>query len=112
MDIVQQQMESRKRPRKNGTIQIFAGLLKCADCGKTMRFCRHTQHGKYPYDYYCCRYYANYGTEICTQHYLRYDKLYPYILSRIQHWAEQDEINETKKRKADIDRLFAKMYED
>ena len=88
-ELVQQQMESRKRPQKNGATQIFAGLLKCADCGKTMRFCRHTQHGKYPYDYYCCRYYANYGIEICSQHYLRYDVLYPYVLSRIQYWANE-----------------------
>ena len=30
---VQEQIASRRRERKNGTTQIFAGLIKCADCG-------------------------------------------------------------------------------
>ena len=30
---VQEQIASRRRERKNSTTQIFAGLIKCADCG-------------------------------------------------------------------------------
>ncbi|MCM1165854.1 MAG: recombinase family protein [Ruminococcus sp.] len=31
-------IDSRKRSSKNGETQIFAGLLKCADCGRTLRY--------------------------------------------------------------------------
>ena len=73
-------------------------------------------------------------------HYIRYDVLYAYVLSRLQYWsglAQQDEdkllkrlrgasdmertaarkrqaaeLKKAEKRKAEIDCLFAKMYED
>ncbi len=76
----------------------------------------------------------------CTGHYIRYDTLYLYVLARIQHWSLQAKLNEDRlleqllkasdkerytasqkqvaelkkaeKRKAEVDRLFAKMYED
>lgn len=90
--------------------------------------------------YFNCTSYSLYGKEICSQHYIRYDTLYPYILSRIKFWtriAETQEeallkklvdndaknfdavmknraaeLTKAKKRKAEIDQLFAKMYED
>ena len=135
-DLVQQQMESRKKPTRAGNTQIFAGLIKCADCGKSMRYCTN----KKTYTYFTCTSYSLYGKEICSQHYIRYDTLYPYILSRIQFWTKiaqtQEEVllkklvdndaknhdvtmrnraaelAKSKKRKAEVDRLFAKMYED
>ena len=73
-------------------------------------------------------------------HYIRYDVLYAYVLSRLQYWsvlAQQDgdkllkrllnasdkerntarkrqtaELKKAEKRKAEVDTLFAKMYED
>ncbi len=135
-DLVQQQMESRKKPVRNSAPQIFAGLIKCADCGKSMRYCTHKKN----YTFFCCSSYSAYGKEICSRHYLRYDTIYPYVLSRIQYWAKMAQTNEegllkkltnadfekqseatkskkeelvkSKKRKAEVDRLFAKMYED
>ena len=72
--------------------------------------------------------------------YIRYDLLYRYVLSRLQHWYEQvqqdeerllkqllntsdkernatkkkraAELKKAEKRKAEVDGLFAKMYED
>ncbi len=35
---VQAQIANRRRMQKDGTTQIFAGLLKCADCGHNMKF--------------------------------------------------------------------------
>lgn len=34
----QAHINSRKRPAKSGETQIFAGLLKCADCGWGLRY--------------------------------------------------------------------------
>ena len=73
-------------------------------------------------------------------HYIRYDVLYAYVLSRLQYWSvlvQQDgdkllkrllnasdkerntarkrqtaELKKAEKRKAEVDTLFAKMYED
>ena len=73
-------------------------------------------------------------------HYIRYDVLYAYVLARLQYWsmlAQKDEdkllkrllnasdrernsakkkqaaeLKKAEKRKAEVDGLFAKMYED
>lgn len=48
---VQKQIASRRRERKNKTMQIFSGLLKCADCGWAMRYCARTGE-RNPYAHY------------------------------------------------------------
>ena len=137
-DRVQKQIASRRRQRKNGTTQIFAGLVKCADCGWTMGYCENKQN-KIPYGYYHCIKNGQ-GLSQCTMHYTRYDVLYAYVLSRVQYWSAQvqkdgdallqrllksgdreraaakrkqtAELRKAEKRKAEVDRLFAKLYED
>ncbi len=140
-DQVQEQIATRRRMQKDATTQIFAGLLKCADCGWSMTFARNA-NAKNPFGYYVCgrhRAYRYKGGE-CTRHYLRYDVLYAYVLERIQHWAKRAKKDENKlledllksgdreraatvkkqtaelkkaeKRKAELDNMFAKMYED
>lgn len=83
---------------------------------------------------------AGQGTGKCSMHYIRYDTLYTYVLLRVQHWTKavrEDEekllesilkagdkeraaamkkhtagLAKAEKRKTEVDRLFAKMYED
>ena len=43
---VQEQIASRRRERKNGTTQIFAGLIKCADCGWSLAYGENRQNSK------------------------------------------------------------------
>lgn len=137
-DRVQKQIASRRRERKDGTTQIFAGLVKCADCGWSLGYCVNKQN-RVPYGYYHCVKNGQ-GLSQCTMHYIRYDVLYAYVLSRVQYWSkqvEQDgdallqrlldcgdkeraiaqkrqnaELRKAEKRKAEVDRLFTKMYED
>lgn len=94
---------------------------------------------KTPYGIYRCSNYGQ-GTGRCSPHYIRYDVLYTYVLARVRYWAKQAEIDEdallqrllktddkerlaaskkqanelskAEKRKTEVDRLFAKMYED
>lgn len=94
---------------------------------------------KKPYAYYHCSKYAQ-GLGRCSAHYIRYDVLYAYVLSRLQYWfneVQQDEsqllqrllkssdservsakkkavseLKKAQKRQAEIDALFARMYED
>ena len=137
-DRVQEQIANRRRQRKDGTTQIFAGLVKCADCGWTMGYCVNKQN-KIPYGYYHCIKNGQ-GLSQCTMHYIRYDVLYAYVLSRVQYWSAQAqkdgdallqrllnsgdkeraaakrkqtaELWKAEKRKTEVDRLFAKLYED
>ena len=91
-DLVQKNIASRRRQRKDGATQIFAGLVKCADCGWTMGYCENKQNKK-PYGYYH-RVKNGQGLSQCSMHYIRYAVLYAYVLSRLQYWitaVHQDE---------------------
>ena len=140
-DQAQAHINSRKRPQKNGETQIFAGLLKCADCGWGLRFLRTK-----PADcvkerrIFTCTTYSEYGKEHCTIHYIRYDVVYEAVLKRLQYWigqAQSDEnalldrllrsgdrqreaemarakkdLAKAEKRLGELDDLFVKLYED
>lgn len=69
--------------KRIATTQIFAGLVKCADCGGSMRFGTNRQN-KTPYSHFTCSQYGQMGTQ-CLAHYIRYDTLYVYVLSRIPY---------------------------
>ncbi len=135
-------INSRKRPVKNGETQIFAGLLKCADCGRGLRYTHSkttdTQKEK---QYYMCTTYSEYGKDRCSNHYIRYEVMYAVVLGRLQYWISQahekddtellqrllksgdeqrakenesvkKELSRTNKRLQELDNLFVKMYED
>ena len=136
---VQEQIKSRRRQRKDSTTQIFAGLVKCFDCGWSMRFGTNNT-SKTPYSYYACSFYGQFGKGYCSMHYIRYDVLYQAVLERLQYWANAVQQNEEKvlkkiqkagnaerintrkkttsalkkaeNRQKEIDRLFMRMYED
>ncbi len=135
---VQEMIASRRRRQKDGTTQIFAGLIKCADCGWSLAYGMNKQN-KNPYGYYHCSKNGQ-GLRQCSMHYIRYDVLYAYVLSRLQYWFNEAQQNESQllqrllkssdservsakkkavselkkaqKRQAEIDALFARMYED
>lgn len=135
---VQEQIANRRRQQKDATTQIFSGLVKCADCGWSMRFGTNRQNSK-PYSHYTCSQYGQ-GLKRCSSHYIRYDYLYTYVLSRIQDLSRQAQVDEkellrrilkaseqelaanakrqsaeltrAEKRRTEVDRKFAKLYED
>lgn len=89
---VQELIDKRRRPRKNGTNQIFAGLLQCADCGCSMIYNINRQN-RTPYEYYRCRKSVE-RVGRCTSHYTRYDVLYTTVLSCLQQWIIAAHTNE------------------
>ena len=135
---VQEMIANRRRQQKDGTTQIFAGLVKCADCGWSMRFGTNRQ-SKTPYSYYACSQYGQ-GLRQCSIHYIRYNVLYDCVLSRLQYWFKEvqkdesrilqqilkssdserslarkkaaSELKKARKRQAELDTLFSRMYED
>ena len=140
-DQVQEQIASRRRVQKDGTTQIFAGLVRCADCGWSMSFGTNRSNSK-PFSYFNCTSYRQFGKKHsgCTAHYVRYDTLYTYVLTRIIYWWQQVQTDEAaliekilkagdkesaaqtktrtatltraEKRRDELDRLFTKLYED
>lgn len=138
---VQEQIASRRRKMKAATTQIFSGLVKCADCGWSMSYGTNNSNSK-PFHYFVCTNYRQHGPRHCdcTSHYIRYDTLYAYVLSRLQYWSAQSDMGEehlkkqllhtndreqqrmvkmrdaelkrAQKRQKELDRLFSKLYED
>ncbi len=134
---VQEQIGNRRRTRKNGTIQIFSGLVKCADCGRSLAYSGDTPTGKH--GWFSCAKYRE-GLHECTAHSIHYDSLYAFVLARLQYWAQcvhtdqaqvlqqlmgstdkaraaqqkkqAADLRQAERRKAEIDSLFMKVYED
>ena len=85
-DIVQKMVAVKKRPNKNGVSQIFAGLVRCPDCGRALSY----NIGTYK-DFegsFVCNYAKNKGKKYCTWHYITYKALYQTVLADIQRHTE------------------------
>ena len=93
-DIVQKMVAVKKRPNKNGVSQIFAGLVRCPDCGRALSY----NIGTYK-DFegsFVCNYAKNKGKKYCTWHYITYKALYQTVLADIQRHAELLKKDRTK----------------
>ena len=83
--IVQDKLKSRQRPRQDGETSLFAGLIKCGECGKSLTI--RTTHAKHPQQIYACKTYGAFGKNHCTQHRVEYDTLYRLVLNKIRECA-------------------------
>lgn len=135
-DLVHTHLSSRQRMPKRDENNIFARLLYCGECGWSLS--RANAKDKAPY--YHCTKYSQRGKEVCSLHYTPYKLVYAVVLLRLQYWlmevkqnemeildrllksgdkqrtAErrhwEKELKKSQKRKDEVDRLFAKIYED
>lgn len=83
--LVQEKIKSRKRPDAFGNYSIFAGLVKCGQCGSTLNIRRANQKGNERI--YTCAKYNRYGVRHCSQHRMKYDVLYGILLEQICGYA-------------------------
>ena len=83
--IVQGKLKSRQRPGQSGEPSMFAGLLKCGECGKSLTV-RYT-NAKHPQQIYSCKTYNAFGKHHCSQHRIDYDILYSLVLNKIRECA-------------------------
>ncbi len=135
---VQELRAHKRRPTKAERQGMFSGLVFCADCGSKLHFatCKSFDGSQ---DYYrCARYKSNTGD--CTAHFIREEVLKSIVFKRIfavtalfydnitafmelirqQRFdeAEKDmkrkrrEVGQAKKRIAELDRIFKRIYED
>ena len=137
-DIVQRVRESKRRRTNMDEQNKYSGLVFCSDCGSNMVLHRaHTMSASY--NHFTCRTYKKDG-EACTGHYIREcvldeivledlrrvtsaarehpEKFAAYIgskqsteLQREIHKQEK-ELAAMRKRKAELDAIFKKLYED
>lgn len=138
-DSVQKMIASRRRECKSTDNQIFAGLIKCADCGWSLGY-SYNSTCKHPYHYYKCSRYSSMGKQYCSSHFIKYDVIYAFVLSRIQFWYKQvnldekevlskllntvnsqsnsqkkkleNELKKKEKRQREIDLLYQRLFED
>ncbi|ARD67983.1 recombinase [Eubacterium limosum] len=136
---VQELRENKRRPAKQAERQgLFSGLLYCADCGNKLHFATGKNMTPEQDCYRCARYKSNTGD--CTMHYIREETLKLFVLRRIfdvtamfidnaddfrrvvqkQRFEEMEkavkrrkkELEQAKKRIAELDRIFKRIYED
>ena len=138
-DIVQRVRQNRKRPTKMEELNKYSGLVVCADCGSTMVL--HRAHTMKPTQTnFTCRTYKKEGVEVCTAHYIRECILDEIVLEDIrrvtamarehtQEFADyicdrqsaelrreirrqELELSGMKKREAELEAIFKRLYED
>ena len=73
------------RVRKNGSLSMWAGILKCADCKRAM----HKKYSKNKsgkvYEYYICGTYRKKSHELCTKHTIKQSDLESAVLEVIKY---------------------------
>jgi len=141
-DIVQKLMTSRRKKSSSGYDNIFAGVIKCADCGYAMR-AGSANRRKRPdiidCVQYSCNNYGRYGNVNCTSHTIEARDLINAVMADINKHADMA-INDKKaiktfqqklstistnefktfekekrkltKRLGELDNLFTALYED
>ena len=139
-DTAHKVMSSKRRPAKTGELQIFAGLIYCADCGHCLAYGKKKRKDGSYYGAYDCWMYRTHGKEYCPSHYINYDTVYNLVLinlrtvlwnyrnnaqqfkSILERKFQTDSAKEAKKLQADyekkqsrfeeIDKILCKLYED
>lgn len=137
-DIVQRVRKNRRRPTKMEEQNKYSGLVFCADCGSNMVLHRARTMSA-SYNHFTCRTYKKNG-ESCTGHYIRecvLDEVVLEDLRRVTAMArerpeefaayigsrqsaeiqreirrQEKELAAMRKRKAELDAIFKKLYED
>ncbi len=83
-DAVHRIMKAKHRPAGSGEVQMFAGLLYCADCGHALTYSQKKRSDGTYHGTYSCWMYKTHGKEYCSSHYITYDVLYTLVLADIQ----------------------------
>ncbi len=135
---VQELRANKRRPTKAERQALFSGLVYCADCGSKLHFVTCKSFNGSQDHYRCAKYKSNTGS--CTAHFIREEVLKQIVWSRIfdvtalffddimafhemmyqQRSAETEkemkrrkrEVGQARKRIAELDRIFKRIYED
>ena len=137
-DLVQEIRNNKRKIQKHGEINLFSGMVYCADCGAKMYLCRSRSLNE-DQEHLKCSTYAHDKTE-CSAHYIRTVVLRELVfneLNRLLDTVHQNEdkfvdaameyasttqsqevkkakkmLAQSEKRISELDRLFTRLYED
>lgn len=72
------------RVQDSGKLSMWAGILKCADCGRAMhkKYCKNKSGAVY--EYYICGTYRKKSNKLCTKHTLKVEELKNAVLEAIK----------------------------
>ncbi|MDD3193595.1 MAG: recombinase family protein [Oscillospiraceae bacterium] len=135
---VQELRANKRRPTKAERQGLFSGLVYCADCGSKLHFATCKNFSGSQDHYRCAKYKSNTGD--CTAHFIREEILRAIVLQRVfevtamfyeditafmelirkQRFDETEkemkrkrrEVGQARKRIAELDRIFKRIYED
>ena len=83
-DEAHRMMSTKRRPTLTGEVQMFAGLLYCADCGHALTYSQKKRKDGTYHGAYSCWLYKTHGKEYCASHYINYDVIYDIVLKDIR----------------------------
>lgn len=72
-----------KVSQKTGELSIWAGVLKCRDCGRAMNKKSSTNKSGNTYEYYICSTYRKKSNNLCTKHTIKAEKLEKAVIQAI-----------------------------
>ena len=93
-NIVRNRSVSRRCLPTKGFTNVFAGIAKCADCGRNMSLAPSRKKGT-TYNL-CCGGYKAYDSTECSNHFISYDLLYDAVLQELQGWLALSQDDKTK----------------
>ncbi len=138
-DDVHKLMKFRRRENEGmNEIQMFAGLVKCADCGSALNVSFNRKTGRYTS--FSCWVYKNYGKERCSSHSIGWKTLCELVLTDIRFHSQmagvarqkyfdmliaqrtelqkkeageyKRKLKNAEKRLGELDKILAHLYED
>ena len=105
-----ERMNTRKRePTRTKFENIFAGLVKCEDCGHTLGL---SSTNAARYYYFTCDTYRKKGKDACESHLIRYDALYDIVINDLRRIFKDVVTDKEQFRRMVIDAVKAEQTAD
>ena len=139
-DSAHRMLSAKRRPTMTGEVQMFAGLLYCADCGHALTYSQKKRNDGTYHGAYSCWLYKTHGKEYCASHYITYDVLYDLVLKDLRRVLKayrsdkdrfreylndrcadnsgrkivqlENSIGQAQERISELDRIMNRLYED
>ncbi len=139
-DSAHRMLSTKRRPTQTGEVQMFAGLLYCADCGHALTYSQKKRNDGSYHGAYSCWLYKTHGKEYCASHYITFDAVYDIVLQDVRRVLKvcradkeqfremlnnrcsensgqkivqlEKDIRKAQERISELDRIMNRLYED